>query len=51
MVNVINPSFPFTKGDLKNRCPHEPEILQGIRDPFESLKNVKVVYIVFTWLP
>ena len=28
--------------------PHE---LQGIRDTFESLRNVKVVYIVFTWLP
>ena len=36
---------------LKNRCPHEREILQGIRDTFESLRNVKVVYIVFTWLP
>ena len=36
---------------LKNRCPHEPEILQGIRDTFESLRNVKVTYIVFTWLP
>ena len=36
---------------LKNRCPHESEILQGIRDTFESLRNVKVVYIVFTWLP
>ena len=52
---------PFTKGRggraeppasyLKNRCPHEREILQGIRDTFESLRNVKVVYIVFTWLP
>ena len=51
---------PFTKGGggssrlpsyLKNRCPHEREILQGIRDTFESLRNVKVVYIVFTWLP
>ena len=36
---------------LKNRCLHEPEILQGIRDTYESLRNVKVVYIVFTWLP
>ena len=35
---------------LKNRCPHESEILQGIRDTFESLRNVKVVYMVFTWL-
>ena len=53
---------PFTKGGaggrssrppnyLKNRCPHEPESSQGIRDTFESLRNVKVVYIVFTWLP
>ena len=45
---------PFSKGEggrpsyLKNRCPHEREILQGIRDTFE---NVKVVYIVLTWLP
>ena len=31
--------------------PRELEILQGIRDTFESLRNVKVVYIVFTWLP
>ena len=36
---------------LKNLCPHEPEILQGIRDTFESLRNVKVVNKVFTWLP
>ena len=57
--------IPFTKGGgggggveptqppsyFKNRCPHEPEILQGIRDTFESRRNVKVVYIVFTWLP
>ena len=48
---------PFSKGEggrpsnLKNRCPHEREILQGIRDTFESLRNVKVVYIVLTWLP
>ena len=50
---------PFTKGGgssrppsyLKNRCPHECEILQGIRDTFESLRNGEVVYIVFTWLP
>ena len=35
---------------LKNRCHHEREILQGIRDTFESLRNVKVVYIMFTWL-
>ena len=34
-----------------NEYPHEREILQGIRDTFESLRNVKVVYIVFTWLP
>ena len=31
--------------------PYEPEILQSISDTFESLRNVKVVYIVFTWLP
>ena len=63
----INPSFskPFgthtfyqgrggvepTPQLSQNRCPHEREILQGIRDTFESLRNVKVVYIVFTWLP
>ena len=35
----------------QNPLPHEHEILQGIRDTFESLRNVKVVYIVFTWLP
>ena len=58
----LNPSFtkPFgtytfyqggvgpTPSHLKNRCPHEREILQGIRDTFESLRNVKVVYILFT---
>ena len=64
---MINPSFtkplvptPFTKGGggradppshLKNRCLHEREILQGIRNTFESLSNVEVVYIVFTWVP
>ena len=62
----INPSFskPFgthtfyqggssrtSPSYLKNRSPHERGILQGIRDTFESLRNVKVVYIVFTWLP
>ena len=36
---------------LENLCPHEREILQGIRDTFESLGNAKVVYIMFTWLP
>ena len=36
---------------LKTHCPHEHEIMQGIRDTFESLRNVTVVYIVFTWLP
>ena len=47
---------PFTKGVemthsyLKNSCPHEREIWQGIGDTFESLRNIKVVYIVFTWL-
>ena len=40
-----------TPSNLKNRCPHEPLILQGIRDTSESLRNIKVVYIVFTWLP
>ena len=62
---VIEPSFskPFGNNTfyqnwveqthiyLKNRCPHEHEILQGIRDTFESLRNVKVsclhsVYLV-----
>ena len=47
---------PFTKvggvgSYLENRCPHEREILKGIRDTFESLRNVKVVYIAFTRLP
>ena len=50
---------PFTKGGgssrppsyLRTLCSHEPEILQGIRDTVESLRNVEVVYIVFTWLP
>ena len=54
---------PFTKGGeggessgplpsyLRNRCSYEREILWGIRDTFGSLRNVKVVYIVFTWLP
>ena len=36
---------------LKNGCPYERELLQGIRDTFESFRNVEVVYIVFTWLP
>ena len=36
-------------GRLKNHCLHEREILQDIRHSFESLRNVKVVYIVFTW--
>ena len=54
---LLNPSFTkpfgthtfFTKEGgrgpsyLKNRCPHEHEILQGIRDTFESLRNVEVV--------
>ena len=40
-----------TPSYLKNCCPYEPKILQGIRDAFKSLKNVKVIYIVFTWLP
>ena len=31
--------------------PNEHEILWGIRDTFESLRNVKVVFLVFTWLP
>ena len=37
-------------GRVEPTSPHEPEILQGIRETFESLRNVKVVYIVFTWL-
>ena len=62
---VISPSFskPFSTHTLyrggSNRppqisqkpLPHEREILQGIRDTFENPRNVKVVYIVFTWLP
>ena len=67
LENVLNPSFtkPFgthtlyQKGGrsrpdpcyLKNRCSHKRKILQGIRDIFERLRNVKVVYIMFTWLP
>ena len=64
LINV-NPSFskPFgthtsyqggvepTPQLSQKPLPHEPEILQGFRDAFESLRNVKVVYIVFTWLP
>ena len=48
---------PFTKegggmgGYLKNRCPHEHEILWGNRDIFQRLRNVEDVYIVITWLP
>ena len=29
---------------LKNRCPHEHEILHSIRDIFERPRNVKVSY-------
>ena len=36
---------------LKNSCSQQYEILKGIRDTFGSLRNFKVVYIVFTWLP
>ena len=36
---------------LKNHCLHEHEILWGIKEIFERLGNVQVVYIVFTWLP
>ena len=37
----------------QNRCSHEPEIeiLLDIRDTFERLRNVKVAYIMITWLP
>ena len=51
---------PFTKGGgggiempppppsyLKNSCPYEREIWHGIGDNFESLRNIKVVYILF----
>ena len=36
---------------LKNRCPHEHEIVYGIRDIFERPGNGKVSYIVINWLP
>ena len=51
---------PFTRGGggrpdppcyLRNHFPYELEILYGIRDIFERLRNVKAVYIGFTWLP
>ena len=55
--SLLTPTL-FTKGGrtdpasyLKNRCPHERDILQGIRDTFDSLRNVKVIYIMVTWLP
>ena len=32
----------------KTVCPHEREIWQDIRDTFESLRNAKIFYIVFT---
>ena len=47
---------PSTKGGvgradspsyLKNRCPHERELLHGIRDVFESLRNIKVLHSVY----
>ena len=41
----------MTPSYLKNSCPHEREIWQDIGDTFESLTNIKVVYIVFAWLP
>ena len=59
LPNLLVPTH-FTQGGgessgppsyLRNRCSHEREILQDIRDTFENLRNVKVVYIVFTWLP
>ena len=49
---------PFTNGGRavppklsQKQLSDECEILQDIRDIFECLRNVKVVYIVFTWLP
>ena len=36
---------------IKNPWSYELEILQGIRDIFERLRNIKAVYLVFTWLP
>ena len=33
-----------------NRCPHERETLQGIKDIFERLRNATFAYIVPTWL-
>ena len=65
-LTLTLPSFlvptPFTDGGrgeesfgspcyLTNRYPHEHEILYGIKDTFERLRNVKVAYIVITWLP
>ena len=41
----------MTPSYLKNSCPHEREIWQGIGDISESLRKIKVLYIVFTWLP
>ena len=36
---------------LKNSCPHDHEILYGIRDIFERPRNFKVSYILINWLP
>ena len=36
---------------LRNRCPHEHEILHGIRDTVERPRNGKASYIVINWLP
>ena len=38
------------KSPAISRTDSERENLQGIRDTFENLTNVKVVHIVFTWL-
>ena len=35
----------------KNLYPHQHEILWSIPDIFETFRNIKVIYIVFTWLP
>ena len=40
-----------TRYYLKKHCPHEHEILYGIRNIFERPRNIKVSYTVINWLP